>query len=122
MVSTRPRLNTAQLRRKRINNNEDNAFMVKTGRQIMVSTVIALLVFALSKIQNHVCKNITSTVKNILVYTVDYKKAAIEIYSQIKEVTDRFNRQEENIPQSDSSADTSENQSSSEENAHDIID
>jgi hypothetical protein len=43
MVSTRPRLNTAQLRRKRINNNEDNAFMVKTGRQIMVSTVIALL-------------------------------------------------------------------------------
>jgi hypothetical protein len=53
---------------------------------------------------------------------VDYKKAAIEIYSQIKEVTDRFNRQEENIPQSDSSADTSENQSSSEENAHDIID
>jgi hypothetical protein len=122
MVSTRPRLNTAQLRRKRINNNEDNAFMVKTGRQIMVSTVIALLVFAVSKIQNPVCTNITSTVKNILVYTVDYKKAAIEIYSQIKEVTDRFNRQEENIPQSDSSADTSENQSSSEENAHDIID
>jgi len=96
--------------------------MVKTGRQIMVSTVIALLVFAVSKIQNPVCTNITSTVKNILVYTVDYKKAAIEIYSQIKEVTDRFNRQEENIPQSDSSADTSENQSSSEENAHDIID
>ena len=84
MVSTRPRLNTAQLRRKRINNNEDNAFMVKTGRQIMVSTVIALLVFAVSKIQNPVCTNITSTVKNILVYTVDYKKAAIEIYSQIK--------------------------------------
>ena len=90
MTSARPRLDTARLQRRQVNDSEENFFLLKTIRQVFASVIIIVLVFAISKINIGVCKSLIASIENTLVYTVDYKKAASEIMEGIKKFTGLF--------------------------------
>lgn len=109
MVSTRPRLNTAQLQRRNVNDNEGTSFMLKTARQVFVSLIVVILVFTISKVNNSVCKGLIVSIENTLVYTVDYKRAASDIMEVIKKIPTLLGREsQDNPPAEDGGAESAE--------------
>jgi hypothetical protein len=118
VTSARPRLNTTRLQRKHVNDNDDNSFMVKTARQVFTSIIIIVLVFAISKINVPVCKNLIASIENTLTYTVDYKKAASDIIEGVKKIPSLFSREsQDNPPVQESEAAQDEAIATVEENA-----
>ncbi|NLB80424.1 MAG: hypothetical protein GX800_02125 [Clostridiaceae bacterium] len=92
MVNTRPRISAYHTRRKRINNNTENAFAIKTVRQFFVSVIILASVFAVSKINISICNKFIENTKAALCYTIDYKSVAENIIQKAKKLPDLFSK------------------------------
>lgn len=91
MENTRPRLNTSRIQRRRTNDSRDNIFLIRTFRQLAVCGIIVALVFTISKSEAQACKNIITSIKNTLIYTVDYKATTLSIIENIKAIPNLFN-------------------------------
>ncbi len=92
MVTTRARLNTSRFQRRQVDSVEDNSFVIKTIRQLLVCVLLAAVVFGIARIDTPTFRAATDGVRNTLTYTIDYKAAASGIWDAIKKFPGIFNK------------------------------